>query len=192
MEFIDFIIRKYIGDWWDLKEFIKKNKPAKKLLTIIYFRNMRKNSSNIRLEVKFKSKPILPHGTAGIFISSGSTIGHNAVIFQQVTIGSVTTIDSKKRGSPVIGDNCYIGAGAKIIGKIKIGNNVRIGANTVVYSDVPDNSIVTSGTQQVTTKPYKLDNTYYFNRKGIWYYGHKGEFIKCPNNGIKPEPNHIN
>lgn len=92
---------------------------------------MKSNAASIMPKAQFGSKPNLPHGVSGIFISSGSKIGRNAVIFQQVTIGSVTTLDSKSQGSPIIGDNCYIGAGAKIIGNIKIGNNVRIGANCV-------------------------------------------------------------
>ena len=57
---------------------------------------------------------------------------------QQVTIGLK---DFNKNG-PVIGDNVFIGAGAKIIGNIKIGNNVKIGANCVVVEDIPDNSTV--------------------------------------------------
>ena len=47
-----------------------------------------------------------------------------------------------KSGAPVIGDNVYIGAGAKIIGGVRIGNNVRIGAGCVVVEDVPDNCTV--------------------------------------------------
>lgn len=45
-------------------------------------------------------------------------------------------------GAPEIGDNCYIGAGAKIIGNIVIGDNVKIGANCVVVEDIPDNCTV--------------------------------------------------
>ena len=48
----------------------------------------------------------------------------------------------KKKGSPIIGDNVYIATGAKIIGAIKIGNNVAIGANCVVTKDIPDNAVV--------------------------------------------------
>jgi serine O-acetyltransferase len=40
----------------------------------------------------------------------------------------------------VLGDNVFVGAGAKIVGGVRIGNNVKIGANAVVLSDVPDNS----------------------------------------------------
>jgi serine O-acetyltransferase len=45
-------------------------------------------------------------------------------------------------GYPILGDNVYIGPGAKIIGGIKIGNNVAIGANCVVTKNIPDNSVV--------------------------------------------------
>ncbi|WP_285959077.1 serine O-acetyltransferase [Thomasclavelia spiroformis] len=84
----------------------------------------------------FESIPIFPHGLYGIIISKNAKIGKNCTIFHQVTIGE------GKDGAPCIGNNCYIGAGAKIIGKIKIGNNVKIGANCVVIEDIPDNSIV--------------------------------------------------
>lgn len=86
--------------------------------------------------------PTLPHSLFGIFISDSATIGKNCVIFHHVTIGSNTLKDSKLQGAPIIGDNCYIGVGAKIIGNIRIGNNVRIGANCVVTKDVPSNYTV--------------------------------------------------
>jgi len=47
-----------------------------------------------------------------------------------------------KKGFPVIGNNVYIGPGAKIIGNVHIGNNVAIGANCVVTHDIPDNGVV--------------------------------------------------
>ena len=80
-----------------------------------------------------------PHGFYGIFISQRAKIGEGCVIFQQVTIGSN---ELQFGGAPTIGKNCLIGAGAKIIGNVHIGNNVRIGANTVVVDDVPDNCTV--------------------------------------------------
>lgn len=45
-------------------------------------------------------------------------------------------------GPPTIGNNCLIGAGAKIIGNVHVGNNVRIGANAIVVDDVLDNCTV--------------------------------------------------
>ena len=91
------------------------------------------------------SKPLFPHGYGGIYISGGARIGKDCVIFQQVTIGSDSLLRSSKWGSPTIGDRCYIGAGAKIIGSITVGDDCRIGANAVVFNDVPPNSTVIAG-----------------------------------------------
>lgn len=77
---------------------------------------------------------------SGIIVSSQSKIGNNCNISQGVTIGQVNR--GKNKGYPILGDNVYIGAGAKIIGNIKIGNNVAIGANCVVTKDIPDNGVV--------------------------------------------------
>ena len=76
----------------------------------------------------------------GITIASDAVIGKNVNISQLVTIGESGQGD--KAGAPILGDYVYIGAGAKVIGKITIGNNVKIGANAVVYKDIPDNAIV--------------------------------------------------
>ncbi|MFO0701928.1 MAG: serine acetyltransferase [Nitrospira sp.] len=76
----------------------------------------------------------------GITISSFARIGKNVSISQQVTIGEAGRGDS--RGVPIIGDDVYIAPGAKIFGKICVGNNVKIGANAVVHKDIPDNAIV--------------------------------------------------
>ena len=59
--------------------------------------------------------------------------GKNCRIYQNVTIGEV------ERRAPAVGDNCLIGAGAVLIGGIRIGDNVKIGAGAVVHTDVPDN-----------------------------------------------------
>ncbi len=81
----------------------------------------------------------MPH-LSGIIISLYSEIGDDCTLFQQVTIGEENIGYPGK--APHIGNNVYIGAGAKIIGPIHIGNNVRIGANAVVTKDVPDNCTV--------------------------------------------------
>lgn len=72
----------------------------------------------------------------GVVIHSDAVIGNNCLISQNVTIGR----KSKDRRVPVIGDNVYVGAGAVIIGEIKIGDNSVIGANSFVNSDVPRNA----------------------------------------------------
>ncbi|MBN1416833.1 MAG: serine acetyltransferase [Bacteroidales bacterium] len=63
------------------------------------------------------------------------SIGKNCIIYQQVSIGSY-------HGFPTILDNVTIYPGAIIIGNITVGNNVKIGANATVFSDVPDNTTV--------------------------------------------------
>lgn len=75
----------------------------------------------------------------GIFINREAVIGDNCNISQCVTIGSASR--GKMKGFPVIGDNVYIGPSAKIIGAVKIGNHVAIGANCVVTKDLPDYAV---------------------------------------------------
>lgn len=83
-----------------------------------------------------------PH-PIGIVIATNGEIGKNCVIYQNVTIGTKSKAVEKDINSyPKIGDNVIIYAGACVVGGIKIGNNVIIGANTVVTTDVPDNSLV--------------------------------------------------
>lgn len=75
-----------------------------------------------------------------IVVNQGTIIGNNVNISQGVTVGATNRGD--KTGPPIIGNEVYIGPGAKIIGAIKVGNNVAIGANAVVTHDVPDNAVV--------------------------------------------------
>jgi serine O-acetyltransferase len=75
-----------------------------------------------------------------IIVNDKSVIGKNCNISQGVTIGLACR--GKNKGCPIIGDNVYIGPGAKIIGRVNVGNNVAIGANCVVTKDVPDNAVV--------------------------------------------------
>ncbi len=72
-----------------------------------------------------------------IVINAGARIGENLTIFHGCTIGSV-----RGKGSPVIGDFCVFFPGSKILGNIKIGNNVIVTANSVVLHDIPDNAVV--------------------------------------------------
>lgn len=71
-----------------------------------------------------------------IIVSGDAVIGDDVLIRNGVTIGLRKTDDP---GSPVIGNRVDIGAGAKILGRIRIGDDVLIGANAVVIRDVPNN-----------------------------------------------------
>ncbi|HUY00344.1 MAG TPA: serine O-acetyltransferase [Candidatus Deferrimicrobium sp.] len=81
----------------------------------------------------------IDHGS-GTVIGETTVIGDNVTIYQNVTLGG-TSLKQEKR-HPTVGNNVVIGAGAKLLGPIKIGDNVRIGANSVVTSDVPPESVV--------------------------------------------------
>ena len=74
-----------------------------------------------------------------IIINDYAKIGKNCRIHVGVNIGATP---NNPNDAPIIGDNVYIGPGAKIYGKIRIGNNVAIGANSVVNKDIPDNVTV--------------------------------------------------
>ena len=77
--------------------------------------------------------PYLPHGPNGIIVGSDAKIGRGCIIYHQVTIAG---------GGVVIGDYVELGAGAKILPNVKIGNHVHVGANCVVVEDIPDYATV--------------------------------------------------
>lgn len=76
----------------------------------------------------------------GIVVNERSVIGKNCNISHGVTLGESNR--GRNRGCPVIGDNVYIGPGAKIVGAVRVGNHAAIGANCVVTKDVPDHAVV--------------------------------------------------
>ena len=71
-----------------------------------------------------------------LVINSKAVIGANCNLSAGVVIGEGGRGDDK--GSPVLGDYVYVAPGAKIVGRIRVGNNVSVGANAVVVKDVPD------------------------------------------------------
>ena len=88
--------------------------------------------ADIPLNAQLGGGAILPHPN-GVVIHPRAVFGPNCVIFQQVTIGT----RGWNRPAPVIGAGVEIGAGAKLLGPITIGDGARIGANAVVMCDVP-------------------------------------------------------
>jgi len=82
-------------------------------------------------------KCIIAHGGSGVVINEKVIIGNNVLICQQVTIGGTGIGQSL----PVIGNDVYIGAGAKIIGPVVIGDHSVIGANAVVTKSIPSHCV---------------------------------------------------
>lgn len=169
-------IIKMFGGLWNVRKKAKNSKISL-FYKVLYAINLDKQNAYIPLSVRFESLAHFPHGIAGIFISSDSVIGKNAVIFHQVTIGSNNIPDSKGNGAPKIGDNCYIGTGAKIIGNVVIGDNVRIGANCVVFKDVPSNSVVVNPAPRIISKE-NANNKFYSRKKDDWGYYENGDWIE--------------
>ena len=84
------------------------------------------------------------HGM-GIVIGETAIIGDDCVIFHGVTLGGLSSKRANQTNNnkrhPTIKNNVMLGAGAKLLGDITIGENVKVGANAVVLTDVPDNAI---------------------------------------------------
>jgi serine O-acetyltransferase len=76
----------------------------------------------------------IDHGV-GVVIGETAVVGNDVIIYQQVTLGGVRT--SRDKRHPTIGNNVVVGAGAKVLGNINIGDGAKIGANSVVVKDVP-------------------------------------------------------
>lgn len=125
---------------WRLYRWQQKRKEGflRDILTFLVSRCAHRHGGYIGPDTVIKGRPSLPHGLHGIFISRYARIGERCRIYQNVTIGEV---DKK---APTIGDDCLIGAGAVIIGGVKIGNHVKIGAGAVVNTDLPEGCTVVS------------------------------------------------
>ena len=81
----------------------------------------------------------IDHG-AGVVIGETADIGENVTLYQGVTLGGTGFATGKRH--PTVQDNVTIGSGAKLLGPITIGHGAKIGANSVVITDVPPNSTV--------------------------------------------------
>lgn len=98
-------------------------------------------------------KFFIDHGM-GVVIGETAEIGYNVTMYHGVTLGG-TGKDKGKR-HPTIGDNVIIGAGAKILGPITIGNDVKIGSNSVVLRDVPNGATAVGIPAKIINRSNKI------------------------------------
>ena len=84
-------------------------------------------------------KLFIDHGM-GVVIGETTVIGDNCHLYQGVTLGGTSTKRAKRH--PTLGDGVVVGAGAKIIGAVNIGDDAKIGAGSVVVTNVPPNATV--------------------------------------------------
>jgi serine O-acetyltransferase len=88
----------------------------------------------------------------GIHLNPSAIIGNNCDIAHRVTIGASAM---GRQGSPVVGDGVYIGTGATLVGKIRIGNGAKIAANTLVITNVPEGATVMGVPGRIIMRPPK-------------------------------------
>jgi serine O-acetyltransferase len=104
----------------------------------------------------------IDHGM-GVVIGETSVIGDDVTLYQGVTLGGTGKEKSKRH--PTIGNGVVIGAGARVLGNIRVGDNSRVGAGSVVLRDVPDNAtivgvpghiVLRSGQRVIITDPEQI------------------------------------
>ncbi len=100
-------------------------------------RASKKTGIEIHPAVQIGKRFFIDHGT-GVVIGETTVIGDNVTIYQGVTLGG-TGKDTGKR-HPTIGNNVMIGAGAKVLGPLVIGDNTKIASGAVVLTDIPSDS----------------------------------------------------
>ena len=120
---------------------------------------------------KIGSNFFMDHGL-GIVIGETTEIGENVTIYQGVTLGGImpsveSDLQRNQKRHPTVGNNVIIGSGAQILGAINIGDDARIGANSVVSRDVPANVTVAGvparefsrSAKKETFKPYAVSDS---------------------------------
>ncbi|MGE5308890.1 MAG: serine O-acetyltransferase EpsC [Deltaproteobacteria bacterium] len=98
----------------------------------------------------------IDHGM-GVVIGETAVIGNDVLLYQGVTLGGTGIMKGKRH--PTIGNNVVIGAGAKVLGNITVGDNSYIGSNAVIIKDVPPNSTVVGIPGRVTKQDGKKIET---------------------------------
>ncbi|MGC0251576.1 serine O-acetyltransferase [Pseudactinotalea sp. Z1748] len=92
----------------------------------------------------------IDHGM-GVVVGETAVVGDDVLMFHTSTLGGRSMSQGKRH--PTVGDRVMIGAGAKVLGPITLGNDVQVGANAVVVRDVPANSVVVGVPGQVRNRP---------------------------------------
>jgi serine O-acetyltransferase len=128
--------------WFRLRHYLKRTKAFQK--NLYYLAALIGGHYSVKYGIVINADAEIGSGLYigyfGAIVITGARIGRNVNLSTGVNIGMANR--GKRKGVPVIGDNVYIGPGAKIVGKVCVGNNVAIGANCVVASDIPNNAVV--------------------------------------------------
>ena len=106
----------------------------------------------------------IDHGM-GVVIGETSEISDNVTIYHGVTLGGISPAENSKeqvnvKRHPTIKDNCIIGSGAQILGPVVLEKNARIGANTVILKNVPENGTMIGNPARNINKNQKIDENF--------------------------------
>lgn len=119
----------------------------------------------------------IDHGM-GVVIGETTEIGDDVLLYQGVTLGGTSSKPEKRH--PTLGRGVVVGAGAKVLGNITMGNYVKIGAGSVVVNDVPDHATVVG-------IPGKIVMQKIFNEEGVLMHNRIPDPITCELNRLKYE-----
>jgi serine O-acetyltransferase len=127
--------------WFRVGSYLKekRNIVHRLMYVIVYFihkHNQYLTGIQLAFGTSIGKGLFFPHFSC-IVISSSSKIGDNCTIFHGVSLGAI-----RGKGDPHVGNNVVFATGAKILGNVTIGNDVFVGANSVVVKDIPDNAVV--------------------------------------------------
>jgi len=119
----------------------------------------------------------IDHGE-GVVIGETTEIGDDVLIYQQVTLGGTGKEHGKRH--PTLGNNVIVGAGAKVLGNISLGDYVRVGAGSVVVEDVPEYSTVVG-------IPGRIVQRKFIDKNGVLMHNRIPDPVKCELNRLKYE-----
>lgn len=119
-----------VARWFHQRNVRVASRLFERLIFLLY-------NSSIPASVEIGECSRFAYGGMGVVLHHDCRIGRDVLISQQVTLGGRAPRD----GVPEVGDGCFIGPGARILGPIRIGEGSIIGANAVVLDDVPPRSV---------------------------------------------------
>lgn len=165
------LFHSYFDELWRFHRLLRRyellrNKP-KNVFVTIYYQFVRLKYKKISIKLGFSIPPnvlgagcFLPH-YGMIIINGNSRIGQNCLIHAGVVIGA----NGGSSKAPIIGDNVFIGPGAKIYGDISIANGVYVGANSVVNKSIIEPNSIYAG---VPAKLIKIDEVHWWKKNRLF------------------------
>ncbi|TWJ17315.1 serine O-acetyltransferase [Geobacter argillaceus] len=116
------------------------NKPKFHLLRLVLSMLVpHRKDIELNVQARIGEGLVVYHGS-GLVVGSGIKAGKNLTLEHGVTLGNrIGSSIDEAFSWPVLGDNCFIGCGAAVLGPVRLGSNAKVGANAVVLCDVPEN-----------------------------------------------------